>query len=69
MCCATQWEKPSMASSRCTLAFTEIEAAMRMHQVRNTVDCFRRVRILLNTARNVFVEQHNAEAAKGRSGG
>jgi hypothetical protein len=65
MMCRTQWEMPSMASSRCTIAFAEIECAMRMLRVRDTIDCLRRVKVLLNTARNVFITKHNVEQRGG----
>lgn len=65
MMCRTQWEMPSMASSRCTIAFQEIESAMGMLQVRDTIDCLKRVKLMLNTARNVFIARHNAEQQRG----
>lgn len=65
MLCETQWDRPTMASSRCTIAFTDIEAAMRMRKVRDTVDCLARVHTLLRTARNVIIQRWNEEHARG----
>lgn len=61
-----QWEFPGMNGGRTTVSFVEVESCIRLMRVARRADCFRRVRLLIGAAREVFIEQQRREAARER---
>ncbi len=58
-----QWEMPGPQGGRCTVAFTDLDVAIRRLGVRRPRDCFARVALMIVAARSVLIDKHNRAIA------
>lgn len=62
----SQWETPGEFGGRCTIAFTEVEAAARMLGLKPSTDLFQRVRIMIACSRSIRIDAINKAKAEAK---